>query len=747
MNAFFAELTRVIYLRRRAVVLFWAFLVTLAAFGMAHLPDVLISGSGSIPGSSSDRVEKTIRTEFSNPYTRLLALAIKGDRQSLHSSTFDGWLRESSGRLKKLPQVRKISTPLDNPDPRLFSGDGHSAIAMIGLAAENGQEEEAAVPVIRRALAPLSARMKKEDPGAQLELTGASALTYDINVRNQKDGEVAEIRALPLTLLVLLLAFGALAAAGVPILVALVGTTVALGSAFLLAHILPLSNLIQNVSTMIGLAIGIDYSLLYVSRFREALDEKPSIEEALVEAARHTAPAILYSGATVMIGLFGLFFSPLIELQSIGIGGSLVVFFSVLGACTLLPAVLGMLGRNIDFPTWLSKPLEKRRRELPWARLAHAVMDHPFRVLLLSLGLTGLIALPTLGIKTGFPSNWLPASLEAQRGIQILEEMGNGNAVIPINLVLRSRDEKPALSGRHLLSLLRIAKHLKEDPRVESVMSPVTLRSDLGPLHYLMLYHDLDAALKRYPQIGEFFLNRDRSAVLFQVIPANKLPLREAQALARDIGKLSPAGLNLEVGGQAVYYNEFHTRLMSSYLPVFLFVIGVTLVVLYAAFRSYLIPIKAVLMNLFSVMAGYGAITAVFQFGWGGQIFGLSHPLDSIPLAIPMMIFCIVFGLSMDYEVFLLSRIKEGYDRTGDNRQATADGLAKTGGVITSAALIMIAVFGAFSMAEIAFVKILGFGLAVAVLVDASLIRILMVPALMRIADRWNWLPGSNEAR
>jgi RND superfamily putative drug exporter len=260
-----------------------------------------------------------------------------------------------------------------------------------------------------------------------------------------------------------------------------------------------------------------------------------------------------------------------------------------------------------------------------------------------------------------------------------------------------------------------------------------------------MLYRDSRGALRRYPQIGKLLLSKDRSAALFQIIPGNDVRLRETQTLAADVARMAVgAGLGLEVGGEPAYYNDFLTTMNWAFPLIVASVIAVTLAVLFLAFRSFLLPVKAVVMNLLSVGAGFGVLVMVFQFGWGIGLLGMAEPMGAVPVTIPIFIFCLTFGLSMDYEVFLLTRIKEEYDRTGDNRLATAEGLATTGGIITNAAAIMVVVFGAFAFVEMPLGKMMGLGLATTVLVDATLVRILLVPALMRIAGRWNWYPGKS---
>jgi RND superfamily putative drug exporter len=259
-----------------------------------------------------------------------------------------------------------------------------------------------------------------------------------------------------------------------------------------------------------------------------------------------------------------------------------------------------------------------------------------------------------------------------------------------------------------------------------------------------MLYARPDQALKTYPAIQELFLSHDKRSVLYQVILKDQTSLDDAKRFVREIGRWKVAGgLELMVGGQPVYYNDFDQAMARAFPVVIGFIVAATFLMLAVAFRSFLIPIKAILMNLLSVGAGLGAMVAVFLTGRGSWLVGLAEPTDAIPQSLILIIFCVVFGLSMDYEVFLLSRMKEVHDATGDNRQATVEGLAHTGSIITSAALVMTLIFGAFAWAEMVLVKMLGFGLAVAVLVDATVIRCVAVPAFMRLAGRWNWYPGA----
>ena len=721
MNSPFQRLGQTICAHRRTVIASWLAAILIAAWGAQLLPGVSVGGSGPLEGSPSQRMDAVLHAEFDNPFLQPLIVAISSSRHSVDDTVYLAWIDEAATRLRRLPEVRRVASYADNGDSRLRSADGRQTVLIVGLNAASVAGQEHAVPAVRTALRELRTTIRLADPDAQLAVAGHAALTYDMNDYNKHEGDGAEARALPLTFCILVLAFGALVAAGVPLVMGFASTTLALGLAYLLALVMPVSNLLQNVVTMLGLALGIDYSLLLVSRFREALPGKPA-DEAAAEAVGEAGATIAWSGLTVTAGLLGLLFSPLMETRSIGIGGALVVLVSVLAATTLLPAVLAALGPRIDWPRALASRLRHARSEAAWRIVAARVVRHPYTAMLFAVCVAGTLAYPGAKARGGFNNeSWFyPAGMESRVGVEILARMGNANAGLPLYLVVRAQDGQPALSAAHRPALANYAERLGRDPRIGEVLSPVT-----------------------HPNAAELLLSRDRVAALFQVTAKGELGLLEVQVLARDLEKIAPDGpFTVQAGGPPVYYNDFDDLMRASFPAVFGFVVGATLLLLSIAFRSFLLPLKAAATNLLAVAAGYGAVVAVFQLGFLHQLVGLERPLAAIPLTVPLMIFCLSFGLSMDYEVFLLSRIRRDFEATGDNAGATASGLAASGPIITGAALIMAAVFGAFVGAEIVLLKMIGLGLCVTVLVDATLIRTLLVPAMMVIAGRWNWYPG-----
>lgn len=715
----------------------WAVVIALGIWGAGKFPDAAQGGSVGLYGSPSKEVSDALRSEFSIPFLEPLIVVAASPRYSIEDGAFLQWDRDAARRLRALPQVGRVAAYADSHDPSLRTPDGHQTILLVGLSATDVPGQQLAVPIVRAAIAPLRAQLTALDGQARVAVTGDPAGDYDVNTSSAEGGDHAEKRALPLTLAILLLAFGTLIAAALPFLMGLATIMVSLALAFLLAHLMPVSNLLGNVVTMIGLAVGIDYSLLMVKDYRERLALVP-VREAVAASVAEAGTTIWWSGSTVAIGLLGLLFSPILDTRSVGIGGALVVLVSVLAALTLLPACLALLGNTIEKWPFIRRAPEKgRARKTRWELLAAWIVRRPIRTLLASGGIVVLLALPVAGARSGFTNEpWsLPKGLESRIGADMLANERPDDSDRTLQALLRSADSAPILAASHLPALANYLAALKSDPRIAGVVSPLGQSAD--------------------GVIGKTYLSHDGRAALFEITPANSLSVAQVHHLARDLaatapkqaqsgypGKPSGTPFTVTIGGTPAYHNDFSDYMWSSFPKVFGFVILTTLILLFAAFRSYLLPLKAVIANLLAIAAGYGAVVAIFQFGWLNGLVGLERPFSSIPLEIPLMIFCLSFGLSMDYELFLLFRIRREFLQDHDNDRATAAGLASVAPVITGAASIMTVVFGAFVSADLPALKMIGVGLCVAVLVDATVIRAFVVPAFMTFAGRWNWYPG-----
>ena len=709
----------------RGVFAAWAVAIALGVWGSGKFELAAQNGTSDLYGSPSHDVAETLRSDFSVPFLEPLVVAVSTPMLSADDAALLAWDRDAARALRGLPAVKRVAAYSDSRDPHLRAPNGHQGLLLVELAATDVPGQQRAVPIVRAALAPLRAQLTALDPEARVAVTGGPAADYDINTSSAQGGDRAEKRALPLTLAILVVVFGTVIAAALPFLMGLATTTVSLGLAFVLARLMPVSNLLGNVVTMVGLAIGIDYSLLMVKYYRERLQHSPVLE-AVAQTVAEAGTTILWSGSTVAIGLLGLLFSPILETRSVGIGGALVVLVSVLAAVTLLPACLALLGNRIELWPWRRPSAAAPDGKSGWARLAEWIVRRPLRTLAAATGAVVLLALPVSGAHSGFSNEawFMPRELESRIGADLLSHQGAADTALTVRALLRTTDGQPVLAADHDAALKGYLTRLERDARVAEVASPLAARSDAAHL----------------------YSSRDGHSALIEITPANGSSMRQVQQLARDLRRIVPVGpFTVTIGGTPAFYNDFSDYMWKSFPKVFGFVIVTTLLLLFAAFRSYLLPLKAVIANLLAVAAGYGAVVAIFQFGWLHGLVGLERPFSSIPLEVPLMIFCLSFGLSMDYELFLLFRIQRQFALHGDNDRATAEGLAAVGPVITGAGLIMTAVFGAFVSASLPALKMIGVGLCVAVLVDASVIRAFVVPAFMSVAGRWNWYPGYSQ--
>lgn len=731
---------------RWAVISIWLMTVAGAAVLAGKAPGRLFSGSGDIEGSQSQRADSLWRADFTNPYGQSLVLAIQGDFPRRGGDSLIALHSALEKKLSALPQVAAVMTPDNALDRRLLPKPGTGTMVFIGLAAGSVRDAEQAVTAVRAVADSVLRDYRQSDPSLAWGVTGRAALTYDINAFNAKDTAAAEKRVIPLTLLILLFVFGTVTAAGIPVLLGVMSTLLCMGLVFLLSFHWSFSNLVQNVASMIGLAVGIDYSLFLIHRYREVLASQGGSRDAALVVAMSTAgKAVFLSGLTVLIGLGSLILTPLMETRSIGWGGCLVVLAAMALSLTFLPALLSVIGKGLEWPACMGRRLARPDRGRLWKAWSHFVLRRAPWAAFAGLAVIAVLSWPGRHTRFGFPETpFLPKELEFIRGAGMLVDMGLEGLIAPLNVILVSEDGGPALTLERVPALHAFSAAIRADTNVSRIFGPLDLSDKWTLEKYRILYADMDALAENAPFVQDFYLSKDGRALLMQVMFKPGALLEDTKSLARAIPALPQVpGLRLEPGGQAVYYNDFDEAMKAAYPTTLGFVVVVTFLAMLAFFRSPLVSLKALVMNAFSVLAGYGVVVWVFQFGHGADLFRLPGPSEMVPLTVPLMLFCIVFGLSMDYEVILLSRIREAWLRSGDNDAAIAEGLAATGRMITGAALIMVAVFGAFAFARMVVVQMLGLGLAVAVLVDALIIRSLLVPAFMKLAGHWNWWPVS----
>jgi RND superfamily putative drug exporter len=597
--------------------------------------------------------------------------------------------------LRKQPHVVSVESPFDPQNARFVSDGKKIAYAEILF---DVQANDVPIDVGTDMRKIVSDAAKANKGAVQVELAGTMFID-----QTQPASEGIGIAA---AVLILLLAFGSLLAMGLPIMTALFGIGIGLATVTLLARVLDIPSFAPQVTAMIGIGVGIDYALFISTRYREALHEGATPERAVVHAIDTSGRAVLFAGGTVVISLLGLFVIGVSFIRGLAIGASLAVLFVMAAAVTLLPAVLGFVGHTIDK---FALPNAKKKRAVEgsfWTRWSQTLQGRAWPAAIGGLLVLMLLAVPFFSMRLGIADSGNdPTKMTTRRSYDLLSE-GFGPGVNGPLLV--AGDAKPA----DLPTVNKLQAAIAKDPGAFQV-SPV-IRSPKG--------------------VG----------ALIQVVPKGS-PQDESTTqlvhrLRDDVIPDATRGTDLDmfVGSQTAVGVDL-ADLQGERLPyMFLVILFMSFVLLMLVFRSLLVPLKAVIMNLLSIGAAYGVIVAIFQWGWLKSVVGIGKE-GPIEAWIPMMLFAIVFGLSMDYEVFLLSRIKEEHDAHGDNSLAVAHGLAKTARLITAAAAIMICVFGSFVLSDLRVLKLIGFGLAFAVLIDATLVRLVLVPATMELLGDRNW--------
>jgi RND superfamily putative drug exporter len=487
----------------------------------------------------------------------------------------------------------------------------------------------------------------------------------------------------------------------------------------------------------------VDYSLLMTSRFREELAHRAGpdrVEEAVRVTVATAGRAVFFSGLTVLLGLLGLVLFEFMILRSVGIAGAIVVGLAVAAALTLLPAILAILGPRIDRMRVRGVTVEPSA-DGPWARLARRVMRHPVAVLVPTLSLLLVLGLPFLGVRFNAPdATILPASVPSREAYDLLaREFGEGEFA-PIVVAVRTTGD--ATTPANVAALYAYSRRLAADPRIGRVTSLVDVDERLTLEQYQLLYASPAGPPDRFVAASLGATTRGDLTAFTLTTPYG--PNNEiARALVRDLrdpaGPLAPpAGISILVGGGAADVDDVVTRVWQDFPRTAAFIVVTTFLVLFVLLRSVVLPVKALVMNTLSIVASFGALVWIFQDGNLSALLGF-QPLGFVETTQPVILFCVLFGLSMDYEVFLLSRMKEAWDRTGDNTEAVARGLERSGRIVSSAALIVVVVAGSFAFADIVLIKALGLGVAIAVALDATVVRALLVPATMRLLGRWNW--------
>jgi putative drug exporter of the RND superfamily len=691
-----------------------------------------------VEGSDAETVSQELATRFHSPFVDRVVLVVQGIPPA-NSDQGEQVLTTIVAALREQPGVSGVVSYLELRDP-IFLGKDGGTFVLIGLTPTDGPVESL-VPKLHEIEHALENQLRGKYPAVKLELTGEIPLNFDIRKASADDVRRGETLVIPATLALLLLAFGSLVAALIPVAVGQLAIATTLAIAGLLAERFHLSILVQNLATMLGLGLGIDYTLLMVSRFREAISAGHDGATASLIAARQAGRTLLISASTVAIGFLALLTVPISEIRSIGVAGVLVAFICVLLANTVVPAVLALLGPRINAGRLPFTPaLDSSRAARTgnrWRNWGKMIVAHPW----LAIGIAGipllLLAWQATRLDTSLPKgDWLPQKAESVHALHALEAMDRAGVVQSMRVIVELPDSiSQTDAGWNTLDA--VTKRLASDPRCDRVISISTIAA--GNRSALT---DLSRETRRT------FLSSDGKAALLEVLPKTSVSLRTQVDWVRELRAIGAPALTgvpaatMLVGGIPALNADYETIVTKRFKTVTALVMIGTLLALLCGFRAIFAAVKAIILNIFSVAASFGALVIVFQDGHGSRFFGVPGGTGSVFPLVPIVAFAIVFGLSMDYEVFLVARVLEARRGGMGELEAIPEGMAKTAGLITSAAAIMIVVFAAFTFGDFLVVKMIGFTLAIAVLIDATLVRMVIGPALLRIAGDWNWWPG-----
>jgi RND superfamily putative drug exporter len=652
---------------------------------------------------------------------------------------FHGAVEQALAPLRQDARVTRIRTAWDRdpPEAARISRDERRtwvAVELTGRAPAFASMSFGGVPTS------LYAEIRAQVRSDTLEIltTGPAAMNYDFEEVMRRDLRRSELLVLPLVLLLLIFVFGSTVAASLPILVGVLAVAVGLAGTLVLGRVMPVSAYASNIVSMIGLGVAIDYSLFVVSRFREEMRQHP-VEEALARALDTAGRAVVFSGLTVAIGLASLTMLRMNTISSLGVAGMIVVVAAVVYSLTFLAALLAILGPRVDA---LRVPFLGQRRGRRdsrfWYRVAGFVMARPWPVVIPVVLLLVALGLPLRHLELGAgDSDTLPATMESRRGEDVLEREFPSADTNPIVLLLHYHEGSP-FTGARIRALYDLSRWVQTLPGVTRVDSIVDLAPGITPEQYAKIAA-IPAAF-RPPGLDVAFKELASERIVVLAVHTHLPPAsEEARTLVRRIrAEHPPIDAELLLTGPTAFDLDFIDVIRQATPSAVGFIMLATYLALLLLLRSLLLPLKAIVMNLLSITASFGALVWIFQDGHLAWLLNFTPAPIETP--IPLIMFCILYGLSMDYEVLLLSRTHEEWLRTGDNALAVAESLAQTGRLITGAAAIMACVFFGFGIANsVTMIKAMGIGMGIAVVVDATIVRALLVPATMRLLGRWNW--------
>jgi RND superfamily putative drug exporter len=689
--------------RKKAIWGWLAFVVIAFMAGNAlgtETQDAAQSGVGE-----SGRAARTVDDAF--PKHVVEEVLVQSQSATATDPSFRAVIGDLQRRLSAVPYTKSFESPYVKSNEDQISADGRSALFRFEIAGDDDQSQDRVGATLDA-----TAAVQAANPDFTVEQFGDASANKELSDAISEDFQQAFVTSLPITLVILLIAFGALVAASVPIILALTAVLATIGLVAAFSHISPVDESINEVILLIGLAVGVDYSMFYLRREREERELGSSEEASLAAAAATSGRAVLVSGLTVMVAMAGMYLGGAPTFTSFATGTIIVVAVAMLGSLTVLPALLAWLGDRVEkggVPIIKNHPWNASESSI-WSRILTPVLRHPAISALAAAALLIVLAIPTLHIHTATPgTDSLPQNLDVIKTYNKIQVAFPGGP-IPAQVVVSADDvTSPEVSGA------------VEDLQTQAAANPLfkePVTTDISPDRTV---EEIDI-----PLAGDGSDSQSNAALA---------ELRD-KLIPATIGQVP--GATTDVGGFTADSRDFNDTLKTHVWLVFAFVLSAAFLLLLFTFRSIVIPVKAIILNLLSVGAAYGVLVWIFQEGHLESLLGFESN-GAIVAWMPLFLFVVLFGLSMDYHVFILTRIREAFDRGQSTEEAVTHGIKTTAGVVTSAAVVMISVFAIFATLSLLIFKQLGIGLGVAVLIDATIIRAVLLPATMKLLGDWNW--------
>jgi putative drug exporter of the RND superfamily len=747
----FHALGKFCYRFRWIVIAVWVVLFGVSVVATPLLANVLTAGFSN-PNAPSQQAAALIQKTFNQGETNLLVI-FKSETLKATSDEFTAVEQKALDMLSaaNLANLQSIQTYMSTGSDLLVSKDGSSSVAVLNFSAP-AQTVQKEYKDIETALSggPL-----------QTYITGSPAVNAELTDLSFKDLRKVEIYGLPVALIALIFVFGSLVSAALPVVTGGLAVTVALGGLYLLGRATSMSIFVMNTATLLGLAVAIDYALFMVSRFREELHKGATVQEAVGVTVARAGRSVFFSGLAVVVGVVGLVFFPSPGLRSVGIGGALVVFFSVAASVTFLPALLGVLGHRVDRLPVIR--LHEAREGKLWRRWANLLVKRPWGAIIAAVVLIALLAGPAATMKTQMSgATTLPSSAQSRQGLEILDSEYDRTALSPVSVML-TWDGDGKIDMLRAAAIFSYGQQLAKTPGVASVLSPFTVGGFGGDVtamasfwsQFQQLLNDPDnfsipangitvngqtitaAQLEQFKQLVKSSVAP--GAILFEVTATGAPNSTQAQDLIESLTSApAPAGYHVYVAGESASTYDFFNELNTWFPWVIAWVVVTSLIVFAVLLRSVILPVLTVGVNLLTIAMSYGLMVLLFQGTTFEKILRFTST-GGIDAVVPVVILCILFGITMDYAVFMLTRTHERWNRTRDNRDSLITGVTRTGRIIASAALLVVIVTGAFAFTNITQTKMLGMGISLAIIADAVLIRFTLLPAIMAYLGRANW--------